>query len=236
MYKKNRIAAIIPAKKSNDNIAELNLKYLGEKPLITYTIKAASESDLIDKVFLSTEDTSVSKLAKQYDIDVPFLRPMELTKPSVTAKEVAIFMLNKINELFDVILILMPNAPFRDHDIIDSGIKFLVDNNLEKLRSVSKLRDYFIPDNHLENENENENDKRGNRKEFPNFSEKTVVAGGMYIYKFDRLFKHNDELEFEDFYIPRHESMLIKSLYDLLIAERLVNLNTNLINTLTDST
>ncbi len=232
MYKNKEVAAIIPARKSHDSIDELNLKFLGDRPLISYTIQSAIESTLIDKVFLSTEDRSIAELAKDYDIEVPFYRPIELTEPTVTAKEVAIYMLKEMREKYDIILILMPNAPFRSSEVIDSGIRYLVDHQLEKLRTVTKIRDFFIKEeiSHkklLKDELE---------KEFPNFSEKTVVAGGMYIYEYESLISKNDAVNFKNFFIPRHESTLIKSLYDLLIAERLVNLNSDLIKTLTDST
>lgn len=232
MYKNKEVAAIIPARKSNDSIDELNLKFLGDKPLIFYTIQSAIDSTLIDKVYLSTEDISIAELAKDYDIEVPFYRPVELTKPSVTAKEVAIYTLREMKDKYDIILILMPNAPFRSFEVIDSGIRHLVDNQLEKLRTVTKIKDYFINEEISQIKLQKDKPER----EFPNFSEKTVVAGGMYIYKFERLVSKNDELNFHNFFIPRHESTLIKSLYDLLIAERLVNLNSNLIKTLTDST
>ena len=232
MYKNKEVAAIIPARKSNDSIDELNLKFLGDKPLISYTIQSAIDSTFVDKVFLSTEDSSISELARNYDIEVPFFRPVELTKQSVTAKEVAIYMLKEIKERFDIILILLPNAPFRSFEVIDSGITYLIDNQLEKLRTVTKIKDFFIN----EDITETKLLKQEQEREFPKFSEKTIVAGGMYIYKFERLFNNDDNTNFTNFYIPRHESMLIKSLYDLLIAERLVNLNTNLIKTLTDST
>lgn len=232
MYRKNKIAAIIPARKANDKVTELNLKYLGDQPLITYTISAALESNFIDKIFLSTEDNYIAKLAKQYNIEVPFLRPIETTKPGVTSKDVAIYMLNEISEVFDVILLLMPNAPFRGHDIIDAGIEYLINNNKEKLRTVSKLKDFFISETELDERNQS----LGDEIEFPNYSEKTVVGGGMYIYKFDGLLKKDANLPCDNFYIPRHEATLINSLYDLLIAERLVNINNSLINTLTDVT
>jgi len=233
MYKNKKIIAIVPARKSNDTIEELNLKHLGDRPLISYTLESAVKSSLIDKVYLSTEDEGISDLASEYDIEVPFLRPLELTKKTVTAREVAAHMLSQLSEDFDVVIILMPNAPFRGSNIIDEGIRFTIDNNYEKIRGVSKLKDYFLSEIEIKGEN-NSNLIRGANT--PQLVERTVVAGGVYIYQTSRLLLKNDTLPFENYFIPRHESTLIKSLYDLLIAERLVNLNNLLIASLIEST
>ncbi|MAS50320.1 MAG: hypothetical protein CL712_00065, partial [Chloroflexi bacterium] len=103
MFQNKKIISIIPAKKDNNNIDQLNLKDLGGKPLISYTIKAAQKSKFIDEIYLSTEDSKIASLAENYGIEVPSLRPDKLSKKNTSSLDVASFVLRAINKSFDFV-------------------------------------------------------------------------------------------------------------------------------------
>lgn len=71
--------AIIPARGGSKRIPGKNTKDFCGKPLIAYSIMAALESDLFDKVIVSTDSENVAKIARDYGADVPFMRPAELS-------------------------------------------------------------------------------------------------------------------------------------------------------------
>jgi len=53
-----------------------NIKMVGGKPLIAWSIESALKSDL-DRLVVSTDDEKIARIAKKYGAEVPFLRPGE---------------------------------------------------------------------------------------------------------------------------------------------------------------
>lgn len=71
--------AIIPARGGSKRIPRKNIKAFAGKPIISWSIKAALESDCFDQVIVSTDDSEIADIAIKYGADVPFLRPEKLS-------------------------------------------------------------------------------------------------------------------------------------------------------------
>ena len=71
--------AIIPARGGSKRIPRKNIKDFCGKPMIAYSIQAALDSKLFDRVVVSTDDEEIAKIAKEYGAEVPFIRPAELS-------------------------------------------------------------------------------------------------------------------------------------------------------------
>lgn len=54
------------------------IRLLNGKPLIAYSIETALNSGLFDLVVVSTDDTEIAQIAKEYGACVPFMRPADL--------------------------------------------------------------------------------------------------------------------------------------------------------------
>lgn len=80
--------AIIPARGGSKRIPDKNIKEFAGKPLIAYSILAAKESGLFDKIIVSTDSEQVAQIAQQYGADVPFLRPAELSNDVIGTRPV----------------------------------------------------------------------------------------------------------------------------------------------------
>ena len=74
-----KAVAIIPARGGSKRIPHKNIKSFFNKPLIAYSIQIALESELFEKVVVSTDDEKIAKIAREYGAQVPFLRPSELS-------------------------------------------------------------------------------------------------------------------------------------------------------------
>ena len=70
--------AVIPARGGSQRIPRKNIKLLNGKPLIAYSIQTALESDLFDKVIVSTDDQEIAEVARKWGAETPFTRPDEL--------------------------------------------------------------------------------------------------------------------------------------------------------------
>ena len=72
--KKLKIASIILARSGSKGLKNKNILNLNGKPLLYYAIEAAKSSKKIERVFVSTNSIKISKIAKFYGAEVPFLR------------------------------------------------------------------------------------------------------------------------------------------------------------------
>jgi pseudaminic acid cytidylyltransferase len=72
------IVAIIPARGGSKRIPRKNIRPFAGKPIIAYSISAALESKLFDRVVVSTDDPEVAETARAWGAEAPFVRPKEL--------------------------------------------------------------------------------------------------------------------------------------------------------------
>ena len=77
--------AIIPARGGSKEVSRKNIRTLGGKPLIHWTIEAAINADSISRVILSTDDKEIAELCRPTGIEIPFMRPDELAQDNSLA-------------------------------------------------------------------------------------------------------------------------------------------------------
>lgn len=134
-----RILGIIPARGGSKGVHRKNIKPIGEKPLIAWTIEAAKPSQLTRTV-VSTDDEEIAKVAREYGGDVPFLRPAELATDLANAVPVMQHALRTVEELegeeYDAIMMLQPTTPFRRTEDINEAIRILQETGSDSVISV----------------------------------------------------------------------------------------------------
>ena len=69
---KKKVLCIIPARGGSKGLKLKNLRKINGKPLIYYPIKAAIESKVCDKIFVSTDSKKIAKVAKNLGRMFPF--------------------------------------------------------------------------------------------------------------------------------------------------------------------
>ena len=69
------ILTVIPARGGSKGVPNKNIKKLGDKPLIGYTIEAALNSKYLHKPIISTDNEDIAKISKDYGASIPFIRP-----------------------------------------------------------------------------------------------------------------------------------------------------------------
>jgi len=107
--------AIIPARGGSKRIPRKNIKDFFKKPLIAYSIEAALNSGLFDKVIVSTDDKEIADVALKYGAEVPFMRPKELSDDHTVTKDVIDHALNFLKdrgEEYDYLCTIYATAPF----------------------------------------------------------------------------------------------------------------------------
>jgi len=143
--------AIIPAKGMSDELPRKNLAILGDKPLIVHTIEDALNSELIDKVVVSTEDAEIGDVSKEAGAEVIF-RPRWLCEPHSRAEEAiehALYVLESQGKSFDIVALLQCTSPFRRPNDLDNAIKLFKEQAFNSLFSACEIKQFLWRKNAL---------------------------------------------------------------------------------------
>ncbi len=132
-----KVIAIIPARGGSKRLPQKNILSLGGKPLIAWTIEAAKSSHYIDEIFVCTDDQKIADVASQFGIQVPELRPKDLSTDTATTQSVLFYNLEKHGRGADVVVLLQPTSPFRIANHIDEAIEYLVEKSAFSIVSVT---------------------------------------------------------------------------------------------------
>ncbi|MBD3841315.1 MAG: pseudaminic acid cytidylyltransferase [Campylobacterales bacterium] len=134
--------AIIPARGGSKRIPKKNIKDFHGKPLIAYSIQIALESNLFDKVIVSTDDENIAKIAKEYGAQVPFLRPKELSDDYSGTQSVvdhAIEYLESQGEYYEYICTIYATAPFLQEKYLKEGYEKLKNSDAVNAFSTTSM-------------------------------------------------------------------------------------------------
>jgi len=71
--------AIIPARGGSKRIPDKNIKMFCQKPMIVWAIERAVDSNIFDKIIVSTDDDRVAQVAFDAGAELPFVRPADLS-------------------------------------------------------------------------------------------------------------------------------------------------------------
>ncbi len=69
---------VIPARGGSKRIPRKNIRPFAGLPIIAWSIRAARETGLFDRVVVSTEDEEIAAVAREHGADIPYLRPKDL--------------------------------------------------------------------------------------------------------------------------------------------------------------
>ncbi len=143
-----RILGIIPARGGSKGIPHKNRKLLGGKPLLYYTIDAATASNLLDEVIFSSDDDELITLAEAKHITIPFKRPKHLATDGAGSLQVvqhAITFLKEQGQDFDAVCLLQVTTPFRAKGLIDAAISKFKISEADSLVTVQKVPHQYNP-------------------------------------------------------------------------------------------
>jgi CMP-N-acetylneuraminic acid synthetase len=121
------LLAVIPARGGSKRVPAKNVRPLNGKPAIQYTIDAALESGLFERIIVSTDDQKIADLAVSLGAEAPFLREAALADDHTPVSAVTIDTLVRLDPEFRFrsVCQLMPNCPLRNaQDIRDSYHQF----------------------------------------------------------------------------------------------------------------
>jgi CMP-N,N'-diacetyllegionaminic acid synthase len=138
-----KVLAIIPARGGSKGVPNKNIKELGGVPLICWSIRAARESGVVDKIVVSTDSDNIKQVAeKEAGVEV-IKRPEELAQDNslvIEAIRHVVSELEKRNELFEFILLLEPTSPLRTKEDIIETVNILKRNDADSVASFTETK------------------------------------------------------------------------------------------------
>jgi CMP-N-acetylneuraminic acid synthetase len=143
-----RVLALIPARGGSKGVPRKNIRLLGGKPLIQYSIETAQALQFVTDVVVSTDDEEIANVAMELGASVPGLRPKELASDSAPTIEVVIYSLRMLEEqgrTYDSVLLLQPTTPFRSVQEVELAYERFTSSNADSLISVSEIPQKFNP-------------------------------------------------------------------------------------------
>lgn len=143
MLENHKILAIIPARGGSKGVPRKNIRLLAGKPLIYWTISTALNTECLDRVIVSTDDSEIAEKSKEYGAEVPFLRPVEYAQDQTSDYPVYYHTLKwlKENEDYepDIVVWLRPTTPLRKKNDIEEAIQLYTDTKPDWVRSVCSV-------------------------------------------------------------------------------------------------
>lgn len=133
-------AAIIPARGGSKRIPGKNIKLFAGRPIISYSINAARESGLFDRIMVSTDSSEIAEVARSFGAEVPFVRPPELSDDFAGTVPVLVHALKWLGENdspADCFCCIYATAPFVRAEHILMGYEILKKNKAASAFSVT---------------------------------------------------------------------------------------------------
>lgn len=133
--------AVIPARGGSKGIPRKNLRTLGGKPLIAWTIEAALAANGVSRVVVSTDDEEIAEVAQSWGADVPFMRPPELATDEASGFAPVLHAMAQLPDYADLLL-LQPTSPFRGTREIDDFLTFARVSGASSAVSLSPVSEH----------------------------------------------------------------------------------------------
>lgn len=109
------IVAVIPARAGSKRIPGKNTRPFCGRPIIEYSIQAALQAEVFDRVMVSTDSDPIAELAIAAGAEAPFRRPLELADdftPTIPVIRHAIQSIETVADPIEFCCCLYPTAPF----------------------------------------------------------------------------------------------------------------------------
>jgi CMP-N-acetylneuraminic acid synthetase len=142
------ILGVIPARGGSKGIPNKNLTLLGGRPLLAYTADAVTDSTLLTRTIVSTDDARIADCARSMGLDVPFMRPPALAGddvPMLPVLQHALETLEADGFTADIVVLLQPTSPLRRGEHIDAAVTWLQRAGGDSVVSVVEVPHQFNP-------------------------------------------------------------------------------------------
>lgn len=129
---------IIPARGGSKRIPEKNIQLFGGLPLLVHSIQyAIANSDIVDAIYVSTDDPTIKAIALTYGAKV-IDRPASLSGDFEPTISVLRHVLESIDEEVENVILLQPTNPLRPDNLLNEAFEVYQKRNCDSLFTVTR--------------------------------------------------------------------------------------------------
>jgi len=140
MPERSRSVAVIPARGGSKRILRKNLRDFLGVPLVVRTIRTVLDSNLFERVVVSTDDDEIAELAKAAGAEVPFLRPAELATDEAPTAPVIVHAIEQVESIFEMqiefVCVVYPAAVLLSPDDLVQAAELLTSTEIDAVIST----------------------------------------------------------------------------------------------------
>ena len=141
----NDVLIVILARSQSKRIPNKNIRKLGGKPLIEWTIDCAKQIVDETRILVSTDGIEIRDLALRNGVLAPWLRPPELSLDSTPSLDSLMHAVNWYSENLFVpkaVVLLQPTSPFRSAATVVRALKLHRNHSDSSVVGVSKCKSH----------------------------------------------------------------------------------------------
>ncbi|MGY6554483.1 MAG: acylneuraminate cytidylyltransferase family protein [Wenzhouxiangella sp.] len=136
-----RILVVVPARGGSKGIPLKNLHPVAGRPLLKHTADLIKQLAWVDRAVVSTDHLLIRQTALELGLDVPFMRPPELSGDRIGDIEVLMQALVATEaddgQRYDIVVMLQPTSPLRRAAQVSAALDKLIDEELDSVWTVS---------------------------------------------------------------------------------------------------
>ena len=127
MLNGKRVVAVIPARGGSKSVPGKNIRLLGGKPLLAWSIEVAQQVSEIDRVLVSTDDSRIASVARECGAEV-YERPAHLATDEALVIDALKDLLGTLEAEQDApewVVLLEPTCPLRAADDVRNCLRLV---------------------------------------------------------------------------------------------------------------
>ena len=136
------ILVVVPARGGSKGIKLKNIQSVGGIPLVARVGQVVTQLDWVDRAVVSTDHQRIATIAKQCNLDVPFLRPKEISGDIVAdwdvLKHALLYMEKTDDKRYDITVMLQPTCPLRKPEHVTKCVNKLIAGGYDSVWTISE--------------------------------------------------------------------------------------------------
>jgi N-acylneuraminate cytidylyltransferase len=220
------VLAVIPARGGSQGIPLKNIKPLGGKPLIAWTIEAALAAQRVDRVVVSTDDDEIAAVSRRFGAEV-VERPAEISGALASSEAALLHVLDSLREAEgyepQAIAFLQCTAPLTLPEDIDATVRLVVEEGFDSVVTMTPFH-YFIWHEKAEGQMEGVNHLASRRLMRQEREPEYLEVGAVYAMRTEGLRKHRFRFfgRIGKHIVPASRTIELDEVEDWALAEILV--------------
>jgi CMP-N,N'-diacetyllegionaminic acid synthase len=142
MLSQINIVVLIPARGGSKGVLRKNIREFNGKPLITHSIEYAKSCDLVNSVYVSTDDEKISEISSDSGAKI-IDRPSKISGDTATTESAIIHAISMMDSKPDIIVLLQATSPFRPKNSLKEALEKFIKNDFDSLLSISPTHRFF---------------------------------------------------------------------------------------------